>query len=535
TNTIGQTGSNTKTLSVASGATFQTNRSLNDVVDTGVTKSYSTGAHFVFSRNTAGSISTGTDLPATVASITINHTGTTPTIDLSANLSTGSMTLTNGVFNISGRSVTLTGATPISRTNGTLTTNNTTDLTFNASSNFTIPNGTFTNNPTILRNLTVNVGSPNLLSLGDQDINIENGGTITMTSGDLNIKGRVIKLCNTCSISEDITNSHIIRDATATTDTGTQGGYIETTRTVTTSSSGMAGLGVFLRRSSGSDYTVTIRRYHYTAGNGQGIRLVYKMSGSISGTNTNIGLRRPTSEENPNNYTTAQLVQIYRWSSGSWSDISSTDTGCFGGDVCTSSGQNSFSDWSLGSSQHPLPITLLRFQGKALNSRQAQLTWQTAFEKDNQGFEIEKSLDGANFTNIAFVQGVGNSNRLRNYQYLDNEFNQSAYYRLKQIDRDGIHYSYSETMFIRHQAEIGKAQIYPNPVANELKIFGLDQEKATNFTLFNAQGQMLCQVNDTPQEATKVLNTQLEKLPQGIYFLQIWQNGNLQTEKLIKY
>ena len=67
------------------------------------------------------------------------------------------------------------------------------------------------------------------------------------------------------------------------------------------------------------------------------------------------------------------------------------------------------------------------------------LAWETETETNNYGFEIERSLDGADFETIGFMDGYGTTNSPKSYRYTDEEtVNASKIaYRLKQIDRDG--------------------------------------------------------------------------------------------------
>lgn len=67
-----------------------------------------------------------------------------------------------------------------------------------------------------------------------------------------------------------------------------------------------------------------------------------------------------------------------------------------------------------------LPIELVNF--KAIpKGDQILLEWQTVTETNNEGFEIQKSLDGTNWSIVKFVPGSGTSSRLNTYGYIDNQ------------------------------------------------------------------------------------------------------------------
>ena len=101
-----------------------------------------------------------------------------------------------------------------------------------------------------------------------------------------------------------------------------------------------------------------------------------------------------------------------------------------------------FESYSITNSYTVLPVTFISFNG-VLQNNSALLTWSTANELNNKGYEVQRSNEGMNFTDIGFVAGQGNSSQQNNYSYTDYKivsgFN---YYRLKQIDVEGrINYS----------------------------------------------------------------------------------------------
>jgi hypothetical protein len=79
------------------------------------------------------------------------------------------------------------------------------------------------------------------------------------------------------------------------------------------------------------------------------------------------------------------------------------------------------------------------------------LTWATNFEENNAMFVIEKSEDGVDFMNIGSVEGGGDSENMKEYNFLDvMASSEMTFYRLKQVDFDGS-FSYSEITTIRQK------------------------------------------------------------------------------------
>lgn len=84
-----------------------------------------------------------------------------------------------------------------------------------------------------------------------------------------------------------------------------------------------------------------------------------------------------------------------------------------------------------------LPVELIDFYSESSNDG-VLLKWETASEINNDRFELYKSIDGINFELLGVVLGNGNSNRIINYEYFDNELIYSnTYYKLVQFDFDG--------------------------------------------------------------------------------------------------
>jgi hypothetical protein len=131
-----------------------------------------------------------------------------------------------------------------------------------------------------------------------------------------------------------------------------------------------------------------------------------------------------------------------------------------------------------------LPIELISFRA-ALRNDAVQLFWETATEKNNKGFQIERSLDGKNWSTIAFVESVGNSTTIQRYQYTDiNNLNTVTYYRLKQIDSDEKA-SYSKIININTSGN-APVKIQLNTTQTLLTVFS---EVTTEYCIYAISGQ----------------------------------------------
>lgn len=177
-----------------------------------------------------------------------------------------------------------------------------------------------------------------------------------------------------------------------------------------------------------------------------------------------------------------------------------------------------------------LPVTLTSFTAAIVNNKNT-LTWETASERNNLGFEIESSTDGQQFSKIGFVpaQTSGNSNSVLKYSFQDNFATAgTTYYRLKQIDKDGK-FEYFDVKFIKNPflTSQNTFKVYPNPVTSYIDIDGVDAE-GISVKLFNTSGTEINRVLEKGR-----LN--MSDLDAGIYILRISKNGTLlQTTKVVK-
>ena len=90
----------------------------------------------------------------------------------------------------------------------------------------------------------------------------------------------------------------------------------------------------------------------------------------------------------------------------------------------------------------PLPVNFVSFEGKTIEPLENQiavlLKWLTSSEKDNYYFTVWRSLDGYNWDIIGIEKGVGNSQSILEYIYLDRNPNTGInYYNLSQTDFNG--------------------------------------------------------------------------------------------------
>jgi len=152
-----------------------------------------------------------------------------------------------------------------------------------------------------------------------------------------------------------------------------------------------------------------------------------------------------------------------------------------------------------------LPIELLRFTGKNTEGGNL-LTWKTANEVNNKGFQVERQIENADWTTLDFVKANGKAST---YQFTDNNPSATAYYRLRQIDNDGKE-TLSKVISIATKGH-GKLVFYPNPISNTLTV----NTEESDFQIFNLLGQQILRGQISAQ------NIDVSALPQGTYVLKV--------------
>lgn len=105
------------------------------------------------------------------------------------------------------------------------------------------------------------------------------------------------------------------------------------------------------------------------------------------------------------------------------------------------SGSNNTATFTVPVGDNPLPVELMTFEARTGRSFDAQLTWRTAQEQNNDRFEVERSFDGEAFARVAAVAGHGTTSSATSYAYTDAGVGAghagTVYYRLRQVDHDG--------------------------------------------------------------------------------------------------
>ncbi len=184
-----------------------------------------------------------------------------------------------------------------------------------------------------------------------------------------------------------------------------------------------------------------------------------------------------------------------------------------------------------------MPVELASFTAK-VGAEGVTLSWITASETNNLGFEIQRSSDNRNFTQIVFVKGHGTSVESHTYTFTDKSVATGTYYyRLKQVDVDGT-FELSKVLKVSVGVPTRYAlhQNYPNPFNPSTTIaFDLKKDGKVTLAVYNALGEQVATlVNGKKMKAgSHTVTWEASHLSTGIYFCKISVNDFHAIQKML--
>ncbi len=238
----------------------------------------------------------------------------------------------------------------------------------------------------------------------------------------------------------------------------------------------------------------------------------------------------------------AAADRIARWDGSAWNALGTGVTNTvyaialsgsdvYVGGVFTDAGGNADADRIARWGETALPVELIDFLAAAQAPRTTLLSWRTASEQNNQGFDIERSTDGRTWQPLGFVPGQGTTQQPRVYTFVDERpLPGINYYRLRQVDFDGK-FEYSGIRSVAMEGSSQGVQVYPNPVQGGglLSIhFATEQDAAATLRIFDASGKML----HRETLANQYNQTGYGQLPAGIYFIEVTSDYEVWRERL---
>ncbi|SEJ31801.1 Por secretion system C-terminal sorting domain-containing protein [Dyadobacter sp. SG02] len=186
--------------------------------------------------------------------------------------------------------------------------------------------------------------------------------------------------------------------------------------------------------------------------------------------------------------------------------------------------------------EDPLPVSLVSFDAKAIDNSRIQLTWETASERNNSHFVIERSYNAKNFEVIGQVEGKGDSDALSSYAFIDaSPLAGVNYYRLKQVDRTVVENgnviegkaTFSRIVSVTREGTSALV-VSPNPATDWINI-------QVNIPVGIKSWDILDQKGNTYQKDRKGNKVNVQGLTSGGYILKIvTENDDVYLKKIFK-
>lgn len=217
-----------------------------------------------------------------------------------------------------------------------------------------------------------------------------------------------------------------------------------------------------------------------------------------------------------------------------------TNTGTVAIPIVVRTGMSGFSEFAIGGgTDNVLPFSKLTFTGTK-NGTGNVLRWVVENELNNRGYELQRSIDGVNFSEISFAQSKNYTNSAANteYGYSDlRPFNGNTYYRLKIVDNDGT-FKYSNVVLVRglRTTSIAISGIYPNPVKSTLNVIVTSPEqKDVNIQITNVNGQVVKTIANKVIDGDNLISININSLAKGVYTISLLNDSKtVKSQTFIK-
>ncbi|MEO6404854.1 MAG: T9SS type A sorting domain-containing protein [Ferruginibacter sp.] len=164
-----------------------------------------------------------------------------------------------------------------------------------------------------------------------------------------------------------------------------------------------------------------------------------------------------------------------------------------------------------------VPVTFTKFNAQCTGNG-ALISWSTANEINSSYYEIERSKDGTTgWVAVGKVDAAGQSSTARDYQQVDLGSAGNAFYRIKQVDKDG-RVSYTDVARTNCESKLITTIIYPVPAKDRLNVvINADRAFKTQLLVYDGIGQVVRKLDATIVSGNNNFSFNLINLPSGHY------------------
>jgi photosystem II stability/assembly factor-like uncharacterized protein len=185
-----------------------------------------------------------------------------------------------------------------------------------------------------------------------------------------------------------------------------------------------------------------------------------------------------------------------------------------------------------------IPVELISFSAEIENNL-VKLSWITATENNNLGFEVERKIKN-DWKKLAFIRGNGTTTMQQYYSYSDNISSSQGeikiFYRLKQIDFNGSYKYLNEiSVDLELTSIFNLEQNFPNPFNPTTTIkYSVGQNGFVTLKIFDVLGKEVATIVNSHKEAGSYkIEFDGNKLTNGIYYYMLKSNDLFSIKKFV--
>jgi hypothetical protein len=177
-----------------------------------------------------------------------------------------------------------------------------------------------------------------------------------------------------------------------------------------------------------------------------------------------------------------------------------------------------------------LPLQIIEFSGSRL-SNMVNLTWEITGFDGNEQFEIQRSTNGAQFTDIIALPSTAGISKYSYKEDISSITSTDFYYRIKVINANGNFY-FSRILPFHLNDSKTLLNIFPNPVVKEATIFFSSSVKVpAQLELISTSGAILSRKQIEVNKGRNVYPfIRPSSLPAGVYCIRIAIAGEMYSK-----
>lgn len=185
-----------------------------------------------------------------------------------------------------------------------------------------------------------------------------------------------------------------------------------------------------------------------------------------------------------------------------------------------------------------LPVKLTSFTG-VNNNNTITLNWQTAYEQNSSHYSLQRSVDGANFTEVDRVAANGTSNIPLHYSYIDVlpasvKMHKTVFYRLKSVDTDG-NFGTSDILAIQLDKADIQLLVSPNPTKDILQVQTASNQVGNGvLTITDMMGRLVYRKDLMLQPGSNTMPVNVSLFGPGVYTVRLINGSESHLKQFVK-